>query len=130
MKKDIQSKNDIEYLVVQFYEKVKVDHLLGPIFTEIVKVNWDEHLPVMISFWENALFYNGTYSGNPVQTHQYLHNKHPLTQEHFDRWLELFVKTVEKFFEGERADIIKKKAGNISLIMQIKLVSGNKMLKN
>ena len=59
MKKDITSKADIEMLVNRFYDKVKVDDLIGYFFTKVVQVNWDKHLPVMYRFWDNALFFTG-----------------------------------------------------------------------
>jgi hemoglobin len=123
MKSDIQSKHDIEILVEQFYQKIKADDLLGPVFTDIVKVNWEKHLPVMISFWENALFYNGSYAGNPIQTHRHLHNMFPLNEEYFTRWLTLFIKTVDELFEGEKSLLVKQKAFSIASVMKVKVLN-------
>jgi hemoglobin len=78
MKKDIQTRDDIELLVNLFYEKVKLDPVIGYIFTDVVKVNWQRHLPVMYSFWENTIFYTGGYNGNPMEVHKRLHQLVPL----------------------------------------------------
>ena len=52
---DIQTKDDIQKLVDSFYEKVNRDELLSPIFNEIAKVNWAEHLPIMYDFWNTNI---------------------------------------------------------------------------
>ena len=44
MKKDIESVEDIRWLVEQFYKKVKQDALLAPFFIEKIKVNWKTHI--------------------------------------------------------------------------------------
>jgi hemoglobin len=79
MKKDIESKEDIILLVNSFYERIKADDTIGYIFNDIVKVNWEKHLPVMYSFWENSLFYTGSYEGNPMELHNHLHRITHLT---------------------------------------------------
>jgi hemoglobin len=123
MKRDIESRKDIELLIVRFYEKIKTDSMLGPIFTEVAKVNWEKHLPIMIGFWDNALFYNGTYSGNPMKTHQHLHHIFPLNEEHFKQWLFLFSSSVNELFSGKNAILINQKALNIATVLQAKIFS-------
>ena len=122
MKKDIGSKMDIELLVNSFYEKIKVDDMIGPIFTEVVKVNWEKHLPVMYRFWENSLFYTGTYDGNPMELHRHLHRVIPLSAEHFKRWTTLFTATVDELFEGKTATLAKQRAISIAAVMEIKIL--------
>ena len=121
-KKDIQTREDIELLVKTFYEKVIADPVIGPIFTEVIKVNWKKHLPVMYDFWENALFYSGTYSGNPMASHKRLHQIFPLKEEHFHRWVYLFTTTVNELFEGEKASLAIQRAISISTVMKIKIL--------
>ncbi len=122
MKKDIESINDIKILIDAFYEKVKVDTVIGYFFSEITKVNWDEHLPIMYSFWENILFHTGSYAGNPMKSHMMLNEKSPMNASHFERWLEIFNETVDKNFEGVNAEIIKQRAMAIATTMQIKII--------
>ena len=122
MKKDIETRKDIEWLIKTFYDKVKTDPVIGHIFTEIIKVNWEKHLPVMYDFWENTLFYTGTYSGNPMASHQKLHRIFPLNDEHFKRWVSLFITTVDELFEGEKASLAKQRAISISTVMKMKIV--------
>jgi len=124
MKKDIESRDDIELLVKSFYEKVKIDPVIGSIFTDIARVNWEKHLPVMFDFWENTIFYTGSYSGNPMKSHQNLNRLFPLTKEHFSRWNQLFASTMDELFEGDKAVLAKQRAISISTVMQLKLFNG------
>jgi len=122
MKKDIENRADIELLVRSFYDKVKADDTIGYIFNDIAKVNWEKHFPVMFDFWENVLFYTGSYEGNPMVIHQHINRVVPLTREHFGRWNELFVKTVDELFEGSNAMLAKQRALSIATVMQIKIL--------
>jgi hemoglobin len=121
VKHDIQSGNDIKQLVDRFYEKVKTDDLIGYIFTDVYQVNWDKHLPVMYRFWENAVFYNGAYQGNPLSVHQAMHTTTGLSREQFDRWLDLFISTADELFFGERTTLAKQRATNMTAVMREKL---------
>ncbi len=122
MKKDIENKGDIQLLVDGFYAKVKKDPTIGFIFNDIVKVNWERHLPVMYDFWENSLFYTGGYTGNPMEIHRRLNQLIPLTAEHFKQWTHLFTSTIDELFDGEKALLAKQRAINISTLMQIKII--------
>jgi len=75
MKTDIRNRKDIEKLVNTFYNKVKTDAVIGYLFTEVARVNWEEHLPKMYDFWENILFCTANYNGNPMMKHKELHQK-------------------------------------------------------
>jgi hemoglobin len=121
MKTDIASRQDIKLLVDRFYDKVKCDAVIGYIFNDVFKVNWEKHLPVMYDFWENAIFYSGSYNGNPIKTHQRLHSVSPLNTGHFERWVALFITTVDELFAGEKASLAKQRALSIATVMQIKI---------
>jgi hemoglobin len=113
-KSDIISRNDVQLLVDKFYEKVKSDTLLEPIFRH---VDWPKHLPVMYNFWSSILLGDNSYQGNPFQKHISL----PITSEHFNRWLQLFHSTVDEYFSGEKAEEVKNRAWNIAGVFQFKL---------
>lgn len=125
MKKDIKNRRDIELLIKKFYEKVKTDELIGPVFTVVFKVNWEKHFPVMYDFWENTLFFTGTYAGNPMQIHKRIHRIFPLEEKHFQRWVSIFNETVDELFEGEKALLAKQRAISISTVMKLKLLPRN-----
>jgi len=121
MKADIKDRSDIELLINTFYEKVKVDSSIGFFFTDVVKVNWDKHLPVMYDFWESVVFHTGIYDGNPMEKHIELNKKSPMKMEHFQRWMQLFNETVDELFAGAKADVIKQRAISIATVIQIKI---------
>jgi len=123
MKTDIRNRKDIEKLVNAFYDVVKNDAVIGYLFTDVAKVNWDEHLPKMYAFWENILFFTGNYEGNPMARHRELHQKSPMTKVHFKHWGDLFTQTVDSLFEGKKAEEIKNRALNISDMMMYKTLS-------
>ncbi len=120
MKTDIAGRSDLEILINRFYDKVRVNPVIGQFFAH---VNWDKHLPVMYDFWENTVFYTGGYLGNPLQIHQAFHKKHPLNADHFKQWQDLFLSTVDELFAGEKAELAKQRALSISTVMQIKTIN-------
>jgi hemoglobin len=127
MKLDILSRKDIILLVNHFYSKIKVDFTLGFIFNEVANVNWEKHLPIMYNFWENTLFYTGSYSGNPINLHIHLHHLTPLNSTHFDQWNKLFTEAVDEKFVGMNADLIKQRAFSISMVLAQKVAQTKKL---
>ena len=107
---DLCTADDIRTLVNSFYEKVREDDLLAPVFVDFAHVDWAEHLPVMYQFWESMLFGAGTYSGAPFPKHVML----PVKKDHFARWLALFVETVNAHFAGPKAEEAKGRAASIA----------------
>ena len=125
MKHDIENRNDIESLVNAFYDKVKSDEVIGYLFTEVAKVSWEEHLPKMYNFWENVLFYTGSYSDSPMIVHRELHKKSTMNEAHFSHWTALFTATVDAMYTGEKAEEIKSRASNIAAVMMYKTLAGS-----
>ena len=117
MKRDISSPADIRLLVDHFYEQVKNDNLLGPVFEDVVNGNWTPHLEKMYGFWETICFDVHRYSGSPFQKHIPL----PINATHFDRWLYLFHKTIDNYFSGDMAEEVKKRASQMGMMFQYKL---------
>ena len=97
--KEIEVLDDIKVLVDNFYSKVREDDLLKDIFNNIIQDRWPEHLEKMYRFWQTVLLGEHTYHGSPFVPHAKL----PVDRIHFDRWLELFYKTVDEHFQGEKA---------------------------
>lgn len=127
---DITSRTEIETLVIAFYDAVKKDAQIGHYFAH---VNWGKHLHIMFDFWENILFFSGTYSGNPMKVHQQIHQLKSLSAKDFDQWIYLFCLTVDELFVGENATAIKGRATNIARVMQQKIMppyGGNNSLIN
>jgi hemoglobin len=121
MKSDIKTRKDIKLMVDRFYEKVKADETIGYLFNDVAKVNWEHHLPRMYDFWENIIFQTGSFSGNPMAAHLKLHQQSPLNAAHFERWLKLFNTNMDELFQGELADLTKRRAASIAMMMQGKV---------
>lgn len=75
-------------LVHRFYDKVRADPVLGPIFAARIN-DWEPHLARMVEFWGSVALMTGCYHGSPVTKHADL----PVTWAHFERWLVLFRET-------------------------------------
>ncbi len=103
MKKEIESRAEIQLMVDTFYTRVRQDELLGSIFDNVIKDRWPEHITKMYGFWETVLFGGSTYKGSPFPKHARL----PVSKEHFDRWLSLFNQTLNDLFIGEKAEEAK-----------------------
>lgn len=118
MKPDIANRSDIEKIVALFYDNVRSNPHIAFFFSDVVPVNWDEHLNKMCSFWENVLFYTGDYEGDPLVTHKNLSRKQETKAVHFETWLTLFFAAVDHLFEGDNAEKIKSHARGIAAVMQ------------
>jgi len=115
---DISSKEDVKVFVDAFYDKVRKDMLIGPVFAaRIPDGNWGPHLERMYSFWHTVLFAARDYTGNPFSKHASL----PIKGTHFDRWVNLFTETIDEHFEGDRADNAKMRAVKMGKLFQSKL---------
>ncbi len=125
MKQDIENRQDIEKMITIFYEKVKLDKTIGFIFSEVVPVNWEHHIPVIVDFWETILLDNPVYKKNAMEVHYDLNKKMPLQKEHFKSWVHLFISTVDDLFEGEIATLAKTRAKSIADVMLFKMSNKN-----
>lgn len=116
-KKDIGGVEDIKVLVDDFYGRIKGDALLAPIFNFRLSTHWTPHLEKMYTFWNAALFGMKGYNGNPFLKHATME----LDPEHFERWINLFNKTIETHFEGPLAEEAKIRAAVMASMFMFKL---------
>ncbi len=100
---------EISELVDTFYERVRRDESLGPIFNAIVP-DWPLHLATLKDFWSTVLLTSGRYKGDPMMTHLQL----PLDPEHFTRWLALFAETAREVLPPPAADLVILKSERIA----------------
>lgn len=107
---DITGRADILELVEAFYTEAFADELIGPIFTEVVHMDLEKHLPIMADFWQTVLFKAGLYQRNALKIHFDISAREPLAMEHFNRWLRLWSRTVDGLFAGEKAELAKSQA--------------------
>jgi hemoglobin len=97
------------------------DDSISYIFTDVVKIKIEEHLPILVTFWSQAILGTGGYTKNLTQIHLDVNAKEHLTPELFKIWLNHFNNSVDENFKGENAEQIKNQALNIGTIMQIKI---------
>ncbi|PZF72374.1 group III truncated hemoglobin [Taibaiella soli] len=105
---DISTQDDVVLLVDSFYDRVRNDNTIGPIFNNIIE-DWSHHLPKMYRFWGTVLFGEPGYSGNTIATHIAIDKKFPLKEEHYASWIGLWKSTVDSLFAGEKAEEAKKR---------------------
>lgn len=117
MSRDISNKHDISIFVDAFYDKIKHNQMLGPIFFGAIKGDWQPHLDRMYGFWDSVLFSVPGFTGNPFAKHATLR----IGPEHFDQWLLLFENTIDSNFSGPIADEAKYRARLIGKIFESRL---------
>jgi hemoglobin len=109
----------IARIVDTFYERVRDDAALGPVFEARLAGRWDEHLPKMKAFWSSVALRSGVYSGNPVAAHGQVPGMAP---ELFDTWLALFRETVDEIAPNpQAADVFKEAAARIARSLRMSL---------
>ncbi|WP_028224751.1 group III truncated hemoglobin [Paraburkholderia ferrariae] len=110
------TEDTIRELVYAFYDRVREDALLGPVFDGVLAGRWDDHLPKMCRFWTSLVLGAKTYRGNVQQVHQPLPGIEP---RHFSRWLYLFLDTVESRYRPAAAVEFMEPALRIAQSLQL-----------
>ena len=122
MPPDLEGPDDVDALVRHFYADVAQDSLLGPLFNDVARVNWQNHLPKLTAFRCRALFGMQGYGGNPFRAHAEVHARSPFTLAHFHRWLDLFEETIDLRWSGPNAEKMKALANNVARVHSGQLV--------
>lgn len=122
MKKEIESRQEVELLIRSFYARVREEEVLGPIFNGRIH-DWEAHFERLIDFWETNLFFVRKYKGDPLKVHLEVDEAtgQAITPEHFGRWLNLWVNTIDEHFTGETAQIAKNRARNMGSFLFLKI---------
>ena len=110
----------IETLIDSFYERVRVDALLGPIFQAHV-ADWPTHLKTMYRFWSSVTLMSGAYHGEPMRKHFPL----PIDRHHFDRWLALFKTTATEVCPPPAARHFIERADRIAESLEMGIATGH-----
>ena len=121
MKRDIESREELEDFLKAFYKKAFADDLIGIFFTEVVPLDLKTHIPVIANFWESVAFNKPSYRRNVMEVHQHIHHLSKIKKEHLDRWVKIFTETLDESFDGSRAELMKQRARSIATLMDIKL---------
>jgi hemoglobin len=112
----VPTEANIRELVHAFYDRVRADPLLGPVFDSVLSGRWDDHLPKMCMFWGSLVLGDKRYRGNVQQAHQPLEGVEP---RHFSRWLRLFLDTVCERYEPAAAVRFMEPALRIAQSLQL-----------
>lgn len=120
IKKDVETRGDLEKILEAFYSKAMQDETIGHYFTRVVKLDLKRHIPRFLDFWETNLFGEGKYSRNLTAIHQHLHAKEAFKSVHFEQWLALFNATVDEYFEGATTQRVKNNAASVAMVLQVK----------
>jgi hemoglobin len=104
----------IARLVHHFYDRVREDPLLGPVFETRI-ADWGPHLDRMCAFWSSVALMSGRYHGQPMEKHMTL----PIAAEHFDRWLALFEATAAELCPPAAAAHFIERAHRIAQSLEL-----------
>lgn len=121
MKPDLDCPENIRQHVDNFYEKVLKDEVLAHIFLDVANIDIDEHLAIIAKYWEKLLLANPEYQRHTMNIHRDIHQQFAFTDKEFERWLMLFVTTLDAHFEGPSTDRARKLAQSIAHNMNILL---------
>ncbi len=113
-KSDLDSPEAIELMVECFYSRIKNDPRLSLIFFELEKVDLEKHLPHIKRYWAKLLLAKPGYDRHTMNIHRLLHEKVNLRPSDFERWLALFIETIDDSFSGPLAKRAKKIASNVA----------------
>jgi hemoglobin len=115
---DLDSRENIEFFVDRFYERLLADEQLAPIFVDVAGIDLKVHLPHIKDYWCKLLLGDKRYQRHTMNIHRQLHGKRPLRTGDFQRWLAFFTTTVDAHFAGERAERAKQVAASIAANME------------
>jgi hemoglobin len=118
---DLVDRADVERLLRRFYGQVLFDEVLAEPFAGVRAKGLDAHIPRMCDFWETVLFRAGRYRGNALIAHRDVHQRTPLSSQHFARWLTVWHNTVDEMYRGPAAERAKVQAARIAWAMHRRL---------
>ena len=111
MKYQAISETALYDLVEHFYNRVRADPLIGPVFNKAV-ADWPEHLAKLQSFWSSVMLTSGRYKGRPLPAH--LKHAEEIDACAFQRWLALWKESTDALFDPPSAAALQEKAGRIA----------------
>lgn len=109
------TEEQITRIVHTFYDRVRADPLLAPVFASRIGDAWDPHLSRMVAFWKGVLRGTPGFVGDPVGKHRALDEVGP---HHFDRWLELFAEVLAECVAPNVAADIHARAARMRVALE------------
>lgn len=121
--RDLDSREEIFEMVTRHYAVVVQDDVLEPYFTpDEGFVDWQALIGGLSDFWNHVLLYAPDYPIDPIEAHRAVHERHPLTGEALDRWLEVFHETIDTGWAGPVAERAKKRGTGTAWAMAQRLL--------
>jgi hemoglobin len=112
----------IHAVVHAFYDEVRRDALIGPIFERAIAPDeWPDHLDKLCNFWSATLLRTGRYEGRPLPPHLRIPE---LGEAHFRRWLGLFRDTVQRLCPVDVAALFMDRALRIAHSFRLAVAFG------
>ncbi|MES2260055.1 MAG: group III truncated hemoglobin [Pseudomonadota bacterium] len=105
----------ITALVHAFYDEVRADPELSPVFSAAIGDDWTPHLARMVDFWSTVMLGQREFQGNVFGKHMQLSGVEP---QHFRRWLALFESSAGRMFAPDVAEEFLTVARRIAASLQ------------
>jgi hemoglobin len=118
---DLDTRGAVHDLVVAFYREVVFDDVLAPIFDEVAETDWSVHIPRLIDYWCRILLGERGYDGVLLDAHREVHRREQFRDEHFDRWYQLWVASIDARWRGPRAELAKSHAASTAGLISRRL---------
>jgi hemoglobin len=119
--RDLDSRSAIHDLVVAFYREIVLDDLLAPVFEEVAETDWAVHIPRLIDYRCRILLGHRVYNGALLEAHREVHEQQAFRGEHFDRWYQLWVASIDARWQGPRAEQAKSHAATTAGLISRRL---------
>lgn len=108
------SEDVIARFVPAFYDAIRRDDLLGPIFEHHVS-DWPAHIARLCDFWSSVALMSGRYKGRPMPVHAAISG---IDAAHFERWLRIFREVAAETCEPEAAAFLIERSQRIAQSLQ------------
>lgn len=122
IRKQVLTREDLFFIVNTFYKEVRKDEVLGPMFNTTIS-DWEQHLEKITDFWSNQIFDTRVYKGHPMQAHVEFDKKmhYSITPTHFGTWLFYWINTINTYYEGANAELLKDRARKMQTVLYLKM---------
>lgn len=120
--RDLENRDDVTFVVNTFYDLVRKDELLGPIFNKVI-TDWPSHLHKITLFWDQVLFDTRLYQGNPRTAHIEADKQvdYGIDISHFGKWLFYWINVINENFVGPRADLLIDRARRMQTVLYVNI---------
>lgn len=116
--RDLDSRDEIFEMVTRQYADITQDELLEPYFDfRPGFIDWQAHIATVTDYWCHLVLGAPEYDIDTLENHRQLHEHDPFTPELFDRWLQIFLDTVNGGWSGPHADVANKRATGMAWAM-------------